>query len=63
MNNKQILKKMIFYLPKHLMFWLIRNNYYFLIALFYKVFVIKRKRGRANSLTANSDKITILAIN
>jgi hypothetical protein len=63
MNNKQILKNMIFYLPKHLMYWLIRNNYSFPIALFYKVFIIKRKGGGINSLTANSDKITILAIN
>jgi surface carbohydrate biosynthesis protein len=63
MNNKQILKKMIFYLPKYLMYWLIRNNYSFPIALFYKVFIIKRKRGGINSFTANSDKITILAIN
>ena len=45
------------------MYWLIRNNYSFPIALFYKVFIIRRKRGVINSLTANSDKITILAIN
>jgi len=63
MNNKQILKKMIFYLPKYLMYWLIRNNYSFPIALFYKVFIIKRRKGRANTLNNNSYKTTILAIN
>ncbi len=63
MNNRQILRKVFCYLPKHLMFWLIRNNYYFPIALFYKMFIIKRMRGGISSLTANPDKITILAIN
>jgi len=45
------------------MYWLIRNNFTFTIAVFCKVFIIKRKRGGINSLTANSDKTTILAIN
>jgi surface carbohydrate biosynthesis protein len=33
------------------------------MALFYKVFIIKRMKSKANSLIANSDKITILALN
>ena len=63
MSYNQIIKKVVFYLPKHLMYWLIRNNNYFAIAWFYKIFVIKRRKGSANTLNNNPYKTTILAIN
>ena len=50
-------------LVKYTMFWFIRNNYGFIIALFYKVFVIKRRKSKNKSSNMNSERITILALN
>jgi len=50
-------------LAEHMMFWLIRNNFSFIIALFYMAFVIKRKQSENKSLNMNSERITILALN
>ena len=45
------------------MFWLIKNNFTFIMALFYKVFIIKERKSKHKSPIRNSDKITILALN
>ena len=45
------------------MYWLIRNNFTFIIALFYKTFIFKGSKSRNKSQIKNSDEITILALN
>jgi len=60
-NN--LLRKCFCYLPKQTMFWLVRNNCSFVVALFYKAFIIKERKSKHKSPIRNSDKITILALN
>jgi len=62
MINNRIIRKLVFFLPKRIMFWLIKNNFTFIMALFYKVFIIKEKKSKHKSPIGNSDKITILAL-
>jgi hypothetical protein len=63
MINNKITRKLLFFLPKRIMLWLMENNYTFIMALFYKAFIIKRSKSKHNSPIRNSDKITILALN
>ena len=63
MINNKIVRKLVFFLPRKIIFWLIKNNYTFIIALFYKAFIIRRRKGKQKSPIMNSDKITILALN
>ena len=57
-----IIRKLLFFLPKKIMVWLIKNNFTFIMALFYKVFIIKERKSKHKSPIRNSDKITILAL-
>ena len=50
-------------LAEHTMYWLIRNNFSFIIALFYMAFVIKRRKSENKALNMNSGRITFLALN
>jgi len=63
MINNKIIRKLLFFLPKKIMFCLIKNNFTFIMALFYKVFIIKRKKSKYRSTIRDADKITILALN
>jgi len=63
MINNKITRKLLFFLPKRIMVWLIKNNLTFIMALFYMVFIIKRRKSKHKSSIRNSDKITILALN
>ena len=45
------------------MYWLIKNNFTFILASFYKAFIIKRRKSKHKSPIRNSSKITILALN
>jgi len=62
MINNEITRKKLLYLPKKVMFWLITNNFTFIIALFYKIFIIKKIKSKHKSPIRNSDQITILAL-
>ena len=44
------------------MFWLIINNFTFIMALIYKIFIIKKIKSKHKSPIRNSDQITILAL-
>jgi len=59
----RVFKKSFLFLPKQIMFWLIRNNYCYIMALFYKSFIIKEQKSKDNRMFTNSDRATILAIN
>jgi len=65
MINNKIISKLVFFLPKKIMFWLIMNNYTLVVALFYKAFIIKEKESKSGnkSIIKNYDEITILALN
>jgi hypothetical protein len=63
MINNRIIRKLVFFMPKKIMFWLIKNNFTFIMALFYKVFIIKGIKSKHKSPISNSGKITILALN
>ncbi len=59
----RIPKKYFLYLPRHMMYWLVKNNFTFIMALFYMIFIIKRKRSKIKSITKDAERITILALN
>jgi len=58
----KILTKYTSFILRNIFRWLVRNNHYFVIALLYKIFAIKMKKNGNSSQTADSGKITILAI-
>jgi len=60
--NYKILTKYISFIRRNIFRWFVRNNHYFVIALFYKMFAIKMKKNGNNSQADVSGKITILAI-
>jgi len=65
MINNKIIRKLLLFMPKIIMYWLIMNNCTLVVALFYKAFIIKEKESKSGnkSIIKNYDEITILALN